>query len=573
MGILRRFRSSITYPIAVTLVMVTVVPVIGVGLILAERNRDHLTTLEKQYLTRQAVDLADEVEMFLTARRARLEGAASSLKDSRSVDRGEGERLLGDIARADGALLEVELVDLQGKGPFVRSSALAGDAAEALRSAVAGLRGKVTSSGKHMEELTGLPRGPGAWLMGLPLTETNGDLWGVLAGAVDLSPLAKRLTDESLRGLTVNIVDGKGTVILGSRRDVVGRDLSGVGPVADFLQLPVRLTKVYREEAIPDLGEVLGSVAPVEGVGWAVLVERPTSEAFASVRAIQGSTLVLSVLAAIVALGIGIGMSRYLTRPIQELAAVSSRIAEGDLSERAQVPGYNEIARLADNFNHMAGSVDALVRRLKQALRQNQELFLETIRTLAAAIDAKDPYTRGHAERVSSYSMAIAKHLGLNQDAVFRIRIAAILHDVGKLGVKDQVLNKPGQLTDEEYQEIKRHPAIGAQIMQPIRLLKDIIPGIRNHHERWDGSGYPDGLHAEEIPQVARIIAAADTFDAMTTNRPYQKALSLDYVLAKMREMAGTGYDPKVVDALVQAVGCGDITPPTAEQQVTVEVS
>ncbi len=572
MGILRRFRSSITYPIAVTLVMVTVVPVIGVGLILAERNRDHLTTLEKQYLTRQAVDLADEVEMFLTARRARLEGAAASLKDPRSVDRGEGERLLGDIARADGALLEVELVDREGTGPFVRSSALAEDTADTLKNAVAALRARVVGSGKHMEELTELPRSSGAWLMGLPLTKTNGDLWGVLAGAVDLNPLAKRLTDESLRGLTVNIVDGKGTVILGSRRDVVGRDLSKVGPVGDFLQLPVRLTKVYHEEAIPELGEVLGSVAPIDGVGWAVLVERPTAEAFASVRAIQGSTLVLSVLAAIVALGIGIGMSRYLTHPIQELAAASSRIAEGDLAERAVVPGNNEITRLAENFNQMAGSVEALVRRLKQALRQNQELFLETIRTLAAAIDAKDPYTRGHAERVSSYSMAIAKHLGLNQDAVFRVRIAAILHDVGKLGVKDQVLNKPGELTDEEYEEIKRHPAIGAQIMQPIRLLKDIIPGIRNHHERWDGSGYPDGLRSEEIPTVARIIAVADTFDAMTTNRPYQRALSLDYVLAKMREMAGTGYDPKVIDALVQAVGRGDITPPTAEQQVTVEV-
>jgi putative nucleotidyltransferase with HDIG domain len=198
----------------------------------------------------------------------------------------------------------------------------------------------------------------------------------------------------------------------------------------------------------------------------------------------------------------------------------------------------------------MAGSIEALVRRLKQALRQNQELFLETIRTLAAAIDAKDPYTRGHSERVSSYSMAIARHLGLSQDEVFRVRTAAILHDVGKLGIRDGILNKPGGLTDDEYAVMQQHTAIGAQIMEPIRMLKDIIPGIRNHHETWDGTGYPDKLAGETIPLVARIIGVADTFDAMTTNRPYQRQRP-STSCSKLRAMSGHRFDPRVVDALL----------------------
>jgi HD-GYP domain-containing protein (c-di-GMP phosphodiesterase class II) len=159
--------------------------------------------------------------------------------------------------------------------------------------------------------------------------------------------------------------------------------------------------------------------------------------------------------------------------------------------------------------------------------------------------------------------MAIARHLGLNQEEVFRVRISAILHDVGKLGIRDGILNKPGGLTDEEFAVMKRHTDIGAQIMSPIRMLKDIIPGIRNHHEAWNGSGYPDRLQEEEIPMVARIIGVADTFDAMTTNRPYQKAMTLEVVLDKMRSMAGSRFDPAVIEGFLAAVAAGDITPPS----------
>jgi HD-GYP domain-containing protein (c-di-GMP phosphodiesterase class II) len=163
--------------------------------------------------------------------------------------------------------------------------------------------------------------------------------------------------------------------------------------------------------------------------------------------------------------------------------------------------------------------------------------------------------------------MAIARHLGLAQDEVFRLRIASILHDVGKLGIRDGILNKPGGLSEEEFAVMRQHPDIGAQIMSSIKTLKDIIPGIRNHHETWDGKGYPDRIAGEQIPMVARIIGVADTFDAMTTNRPYQEAMTLEFVVGKMRDMSGTRFDPKVIEAFLTAVEAGDVSPPPPQTQ------
>jgi HD-GYP domain-containing protein (c-di-GMP phosphodiesterase class II) len=179
---------------------------------------------------------------------------------------------------------------------------------------------------------------------------------------------------------------------------------------------------------------------------------------------------------------------------------------------------------------------------------------------LAAAIDAKDPYTRGHSERVARYSIGIGKNLGLSEQDMRNLRISALLHDVGKIGIDDRILRKPGALSEDEFEVMKGHPVKGAVIMSGVAQLIDIIPGMKYHHEKWSGGGYPDGLTAEEIPMQARIVAIADTFDAMTTNRPYQKAMEVGYVVEKIKSFAGTRFDPRVVDAFASAVKRGDIT-------------
>ena len=191
--------------------------------------------------------------------------------------------------------------------------------------------------------------------------------------------------------------------------------------------------------------------------------------------------------------------------------------------------------------------------------KEFQELFLNTITALARAIESKDSYTGGHIDRIENYSMAIANELSLTPEAKERIRWAALFHDIGKIGISEAILQKPGKLTEEEYEEIKKHPQLGADIMKPIKQFKHIIPGILHHQERWDGKGYPNKLKNTEISIDGRVIGVADTFDAMTSDRPYRKGLPKDFALDEIRKCSGTQFDPEVVAAFMTACEKGKI--------------
>ncbi len=187
---------------------------------------------------------------------------------------------------------------------------------------------------------------------------------------------------------------------------------------------------------------------------------------------------------------------------------------------------------------------------------------LATVETIAATVDAKDAYTRGHSGRVATYAAAIADALGLPEADVARIRQAGLLHDVGKIGVPDAVLLKPGQLTDEEFAVIKQHPEIGERILRGLPFLAEILPAVRHHHERWDGRGYPDGLAGDAIPPDAAIMAVADSLDAMTSSRTYRVALPIAEAIRRVREGAGAQYDPRVVVAFDRALADGTLMLP-----------
>ncbi len=577
MGFVARLRSSLTYPIAATLVLVTVVPMVLVGLLLSSYNRDQLEIAEKQYLARQAVGLANETALFISGHQTLLASTARALAAAQRIDVDSFESLLQGIGGEPGrAFIYLQIIPRTGTGAFVRSRQLKQETGDILTDAMNVAHEKVLDGYQLEEIIFDLPEGePPKALFSFPLRSRGSGVWGSLHGVLDLGSLQNKLGENVYTGYLVSVLDENGEAVVSSIPSLRGMDLSASPLVRNFLYSPQRITLAYDHPVDRNAGQVLGSMAPIGEFGWGVLMERPTSAAYAPVRVMQTRTLGFTAIAALISLGIGFTLSRRLIIPLQNLASTTSQLAEGNLAVRASVRGEDEIALLGSNFNDMASNIEALVRKLKQALRQNQELFLETIRTLAAAIDAKDPYTRGHSERVSSYSMAISRHLGLNQEEVFRVHIAAILHDVGKLGIRESILNKPGGLSDEEFEVMRQHPSIGAQIMSPIRMLKDIIPGIRNHHETWDGTGYPDHLSGEEIPMVARIIGVADTFDAMTTTRPYQQAMTLDYVLQKMRSMSGSRFDPVVVEAFIAAVEAGDISPPTrgVEEAASTEVS
>jgi putative nucleotidyltransferase with HDIG domain len=179
---------------------------------------------------------------------------------------------------------------------------------------------------------------------------------------------------------------------------------------------------------------------------------------------------------------------------------------------------------------------------------------VQTIRALAAAVDAKDSYTRGHSERVGVYASKLGRELGLPREVIERIYISGLLHDVGKIGIPDRIITKPDRLTPEEYEEIKRHPEIGARILQPVAFLADVVPCVRHHHEWFDGSerGYPARLIGDQIPLPSRIILVSDTLEAMTSDRPYRKGLPLEQVLAELSRFSGTQFDPVCVDAMLR---------------------
>ena len=184
-----------------------------------------------------------------------------------------------------------------------------------------------------------------------------------------------------------------------------------------------------------------------------------------------------------------------------------------------------------------------------------------TVKALASAIDGKDPYTRGHSERVSRFAVATAEGLGLSADETEKIRVSALLHDVGKIGIDDRVLKKPAALSDEEFEIMKSHPQKGYKIMSQIPAMREFLPGMYMHHEMINGQGYPQGLQGDEIPMQARIVSVADTFDAMTTERPYQQAMDLETALTRLKSFVGTRYDVRVVAAFVAACEAGKIRP------------
>jgi putative nucleotidyltransferase with HDIG domain len=216
----------------------------------------------------------------------------------------------------------------------------------------------------------------------------------------------------------------------------------------------------------------------------------------------------------------------------------------------------------ADDLEMMQALADRVASALENArlFDQLQRTLVETSKALAESIEVRDAYTGGHTRRVVDLSLAIARQMKLDEKVLEQLRLAAILHDIGKIGVDDLVLRKPGRLDEAEFQQMKRHPSLGVEILGHIHYFDQVLPGIRSHHERHDGRGYPDGLGKRAIPLIAKVIAVADTYDAMTSDRPYRKGLDQRIALDEIRVCSGSQFDPKVVAAFLRAYRAGAIT-------------
>ncbi len=236
--------------------------------------------------------------------------------------------------------------------------------------------------------------------------------------------------------------------------------------------------------------------------------------------------------------GLEVGADDFLTKPFEQSLL------------RARIRSQLRIKRLTDQLE-----------------RTEHVIFM-----LALAVEAKDAYTEGHLRRLSSYSEQLALAAGIPQEQHKAIRFGGLLHDIGKVSIDDAILGKPGPLTPEEYEQIKLHPEYGARIIHPMRFAAEVEPIIRHHHERWDGKGYPCGLHGEAIPIGARIVAVVDAYDAMMTDRPYRRALGLEETLRRMREGRGREWDPTLLDLFIELVEQHRLEEPFLEGALTMAV-
>ena len=229
--------------------------------------------------------------------------------------------------------------------------------------------------------------------------------------------------------------------------------------------------------------------------------------------------------------------------------------------KRLDIQGYCE---KSDKFDQLLLLIESGLKSVKQMddiKRINEELedskeqleqaYLDMVQTLRYTVEAKDTYTRGHSDRVSEYSVLIGEKLGLSEEQIKTLRIGGLFHDIGKIGIPDSILLKPGKLTDDEYSEIKNHPSIGAHILGSAKIFQDIIPIVKHHHEKYDGNGYPSRLKGEEIPYLARIAAVADTFDAMTSRRSYRGPIDIEQVKEEIKRCEGTKFDPQIAEVFL----------------------
>ena len=551
------------------LVLASLTPLLISDGVLIGRNQRALETLEEKYLTRSSSAVADHVSAHYVAARERLQTAAASLRLSGRLSgqdpfkSSEGPRILASVLAGQSQLIALRGVNFVGAGSFVGPDAKSPELDYEFRKGFEAARDGATYLGRPFQ-LSVIGH---VAVLAAPVLDDAGGEMGVVEGLVSWQPIVQEFRDEARREVRVTLLDRQGEALFPESER--GRDRRSLSLVRDFVRFPARLT---RSEKSPR-GAVLASIAPVGQPDWGVLVERDRDLAFASVSQMIRDTVLWSAAALAGALLLGVLFARRLSAPIASLAESTRAISEGQYGSKVEVTGTAEIAALSESFNRMSDSIEVAFEQVRRAARETHELFLASIKALAEAIDAKDPYTRGHSERVATYSAAVAREMGLPVEDVERIRLSALLHDVGKIGVDDRIIRKPTALTEEEFEAMKTHPIKGAAIMSAIPQLADVIPGMKYHHEKWSGGGYPEGLVGEKIPMQARIVSVADTYDAMTTTRPYQKAMEIDYVVERIRQFANVRYDPVVVAAFLRAYEKGDLAPiPVSSSPMEEEV-
>ncbi|HWX92394.1 MAG TPA: HD domain-containing phosphohydrolase [Terriglobales bacterium] len=562
-------RIPILYVILGVLVAISIVPMYFYSAQVESINRDRLKTNEMLLQNTVTRSLADDISQHEASLRMMLANLSSAIQVASGGDIGAGHvetpelrALLENFVSSSDDIACATLLNAGAKG--ISAGRIAEDAflrRELERGFAAAREGRayngqalVVGTGKAARTVV---------LVSSPVMY-GGRFLGMIGSVVDLQFLIRRLDEVSRTGLTAYVVDAQGRLVAANRADyATGQDMKNLEIVRNFVdegsKAQLAATKEFSVQEGHETTEMLGTYSPVSNLDWAVVVQKPRLEAYRGVYEMQRTARLLALLAVFASMIVSIYAARRITNPLEVLTESSRAIARGDFSKRVELRSRTEIGELADTFNSMSEELQRFVEDLKRAAEENRALFIGSIQMLAGAVDEKDPYTRGHSDRVTRYSLMIAREMQLDDEFLEILRVSAQLHDVGKIGIEDHILKKPGALTPEEFEIMKTHTTKGANILREVKQLKEMLPGIELHHEALDGRGYPYGLQGDQIPLLARVIAVADTFDALTTNRPYQRAYEPKEALRIIHNLAGKRLDPAAVAGLNAVYERGEI--------------
>lgn len=558
----RRRRVGLLWTLMGVLLLTALVPLYLTAFKLIDINRESLESATREYQLEVASSIVQDLDAVVDTGQQLLSAAAhhleSQLRRTHMNDSLRDESILEPYATGDikmvrytsreGTILETgDMLRARGAGP-------AGSLFEAFAMSMGG--------DAYVGRPTTGPAGRPQVIVSVPV-RVRGEVRGILAAAIDLG----RSWDRSIASLGGNYItfaldDATNLFAAAGLPDALRSDEAyrKLEIVARFKRDGAGVIEIIPFEAPEGMKvkELLGARSATQR-GWGIFVLVDRNLAYASVAEMRRSVYQWALFAVGLAVVAAVVFAGAITRPLKVLVDRTRRIAAGDFNTRTDVSSHNEIGELAETFNFMTEEIRGYIARLRDAAEENNQLFMGTIKALAAAIDEKDPYTRGHSDRVHRYSVAIGKRLGLDREELRDVTVGALLHDIGKIGIEDAILRKPASLSDKEFEIMKRHPLKGAHILSELPQMKQIVPAMRNHHEKWSGGGYPDNLKGEEIPLIARIVQVADTFDAMTTNRPYQRAMRMDAAVARISELSGIAFDPRVVTAFKEAWLAGDM--------------
>lgn len=562
-------RIPILYVILGVLLAISTIPMYFYSTQVVASNRQRLETNEQLLQNTVTRSLADDLSQQERSQRLMLENLSSAIQVASGGDIGgqnieapELRALMENFVSSSDDIAYATLLNSEAKGIF--SGNIAPDAflqRELERAYVAARDGRVyngqalvVGEGKSVRTV---------FVVSSPVKYGTRFL-GMVASVVDLQFLIRRLHEISGGGLTPYVVDSQGRLVAAASPEfATGQDMKNLEIVKSFVERGNKAqfaeTKEFTIRNGSERVEMLGTYSPVSSLDWAVVVQKPARDAYSDVYDMQRVARLLAIGVVLLSILVSIFAARRITNPLHILTQSSRALAKGDFTQRVHLLSRTEIGELAQTFNTMSEELERFVEDLKRAAEENRALFMGSIQMLAGAVDEKDPYTRGHSDRVTRYSMLIAKEMKLDSTFMETLQVSAQLHDVGKIGIEDHILKKPGALTEEEFEVMKTHTTKGANILRPVTQLAEMLPGIELHHEALDGRGYPYGLKGDQIPLLARVIAVADTFDALTTNRPYQQAHTPEQALQIIRNLAGKRLDPKAVEAILAVYARGEI--------------